>query len=158
LGVSAALTPATIVARHIETRISDSAMSRLQALRNVIRLRTRVSGSAATLFDLALRHLVRPFHLSMFWGDRLLTLDKSADFLADPTFRHALTHADSSTGANQYASPDGIAWRYNTLIWAARSCLGLPGDFVECGVYRGDMTWMISQTVDVGGAGKKFYL
>jgi hypothetical protein len=133
-------------------------MPRLQALRDVIRLRTRIRDHAARLFDLALDRLVRPFHQSMFWGDRLLTLDKSADFLADPAFRRARSQADSSTGANQYASPDGIAWRYNTLIWAARICLHLPGDFVECGVFRGDMTWMITQTVDVGGAGKKFYL
>lgn len=133
-------------------------MSRLQALRNSIRLRARVSRNAARLFDLTLTRLVRPFHRATFWGDRLLTLDKSADFLADPAFRRALAQADSSTGANQYASPDGITWRYNTLIWAARSCLGLPGDFVECGVFRGDMSWMITQTVDVGGAGKRFYL
>jgi O-methyltransferase len=59
---------------------------------------------------------------------------------------------------NQYESPDGIAWRYNTLIWAARTCLYLPGDYVECGVYRGDMTWMGTQTVDIASAGKAFYL
>jgi hypothetical protein len=35
---------------------------------------------------------------------------------------------------------------------AARACLDLPGDFVECGVYRGDMTWMITQTVDGASA------
>jgi O-methyltransferase len=88
----------------------------------------------------------------------LLTLDKSTVFLDDPAFRNALAQADSSTGANQYASPNGIAWRYHTLIWAARTCLKLPGDFVECGVYRGDMTWMITQCVDLRAAGKTFYL
>jgi hypothetical protein len=130
----------------------------LKALREALRVRSRVRHLSAQIFDLTLRTLVRPFHHGLFWGDRLLTLDKSAGFLADPSFRTALAQADSSTGANQYASPDGIAWRYNTLVWAARACLGLPGDFVECGVYRGDMTWMITQTVDLRGAGKKFYL
>jgi hypothetical protein len=105
-----------------------------------------------------LREVVAPHHNSWFWGDRLLTLDKSAEFRDDPVFRAALTRADSSTGANQYESPDGIAWRYHTLIWAARTCLSLPGDFVECGVYRGDMTWMITENVDLKAAGKKFWL
>jgi O-methyltransferase len=59
---------------------------------------------------------------------------------------------------NQYESPDGISWRYNTLIWAARTCLAVPGDFVECGVYRGDMTWMVTRNVGVRESGKAFYL
>lgn len=113
---------------------------------------------AAKVLDRVLREVVAPHHNSWFWGDRLLTLDKSAEFRDDPVFRAALTRADSSTGANQYESPDGIAWRYHTLIWAARTCLSLPGDFVECGVYRGDMTWMITENVDLKAAGKKFWL
>jgi O-methyltransferase len=113
---------------------------------------------AARIVDRILQEFVRPHHESMTWGDRLLTLDKSAAFRDDLMFCAALRQADSSTGQNQYESPDGIVWRYNTLIWAARACLGLPGDYVECGVYRGDMTWMITQNVDVSGAGKIFYL
>jgi hypothetical protein len=34
----------------------------------------------------------------------------------------------------------------------------VPGDFMECGVYRGDMTWMMTEMVDLRGAGKKFYI
>jgi O-methyltransferase len=112
---------------------------------------------AAIIMDHAVE-LVRPYHNDLFWGDRMLTLDKAADFLDEPAFRAAMAKADSSTGQNQYRSPDGIAWRYNTLIWAARSCLGLPGDYVECGVYRGDMSWMVTETTDLGAAGKKLYL
>jgi O-methyltransferase len=113
---------------------------------------------AATVLDRVLQDVVQPHHQGMFWGDRMLTLDKAAAFRADERFRAALAEADSSTGQNQYASPDGVSWRYNTLIWAARSCLALPGDYVECGVYCGDMTWMITETVDLRGAGKAFYL
>lgn len=113
---------------------------------------------AAVVFDRVLQEVVRRHHHGLFWGDRMLTLDKCADFQKEPAFQRALKEADSSTGANEYKSPDGISWRYNTLIWAARECLNLPGDFVECGVYRGDMTWMITQTVDIQGAGKQFYL
>jgi O-methyltransferase len=113
---------------------------------------------AALVFDRVLQDTVRRQHHGLFWGDRMLTLDKCADFQKEPAFCAALEDADSTTGANQYESPDGITWRYNTLIWAARECLNLPGDFVECGVYRGDMTWMITQIVDLQGAGKRFYL
>ena len=132
--------------------------ARSRPLRDAIRFKSITKKLLARIFDLVLRKVVKPFHQSLFWGDRLLTLDKTAGFLAEPAFRAALAQADSATGANQYESPDGISWRYHTLIWAARSCLALPGDFVECGVYRGDMTWMVTQNVDLRGVGKRFYL
>jgi O-methyltransferase len=127
-------------------------------LRNAIRFKVRTQKLAARIFDLVLYKVVPPYHQNVFWGDRLLTLDKTAGFLATPGFQAALAQADSSTGRNQYRSPQGITWRYNTLIWAARTCLAVPGDFVECGVYRGDMTWMVTEMVDLRGANKKFYL
>ena len=130
----------------------------LESLLESLQASATTPQQAAKVFDRVVRQLVQPYHQSLSWGDRLLTLDKSADFRNDPVFRLALQQADSSTGANQYESPDGVVWRYNTLIWAARSCLALPGDYVECGVYRGDMTWMITQTVDIAAAGKMFYL
>ena len=105
-----------------------------------------------------IERVVRPQHQAAFWGDRLLTLDKAAGFTRDPAFKAALAGADSNTGHNQYTSPDGISWRFHTLIWAAQSCLNLPGDFVECGTYRGDMSWVLSEVVDIQGAGKRFYL
>src|SRR5580704_4865075 len=127
-------------------------------LRNAIRFKIRTKKLAARIFDLVLDGVVRPYHQNVFWGDRLLTLDKTAGFLSEPGFAAALAQADSSTGENQYRSPQGIAWRYNTLIWAARTCLKVPGDFMECGVYRGDMTWMMTEMVDLRRAGKKFYI
>ena len=136
----------------------EQARDRLATLLDSLLASVTTADQAAKVFDRVLRELVQPYHQSIFWGDRLLTLDKSADFRDEEAFRAARQQADSSTGANQYQSPDGVAWRYNTLIWAARSCLTLPGDYVECGVYRGDMTWMVTQTVDIARAGKTFYL
>ena len=129
-----------------------------RTLRNAIRFKIRTRKFAARIFDLVLYGVVRPYHQNVFWGDRLLTLDKTAGFLSEPGFAAALAQADSSTGQNQYRSPQGITWRYNTLIWAARTCMAVPGDFVECGVYRGDMTWMITEMVDLRRASKKFYI
>jgi hypothetical protein len=128
------------------------------ALLDALCAKATTEKQAAQILDRVLEQLVRPWHHSIFWGDRLLTLDKSAAFADDEVFRAALAEARSSTGANQYASPDGISWRYNTLIWAARSCLSVPGDFVECGVYRGDMTWMITRNVAMKNSGKVFCL
>jgi O-methyltransferase len=113
---------------------------------------------AARIFDTVLSAAVAPQHRSLFWGDRLLTLDKSAAFRDDPRFAAAMRRVNSDTGATQYASPDGISWRLNTLVWAAREALHVPGDFVECGVYKGDMSWVITELVDLAGAERSFYL
>jgi O-methyltransferase len=113
--------------------------------------------SPAVWLDNAIR-AVAPQHSSVFWGDRLLTLDKSASFREDSKFKAAIQGTDSSTGENQYASPDGISWRYNTLIWAARQALLVDGDFVECGVYRGDMSWVVTEMIDLPGNQRTMYL
>jgi O-methyltransferase len=113
--------------------------------------------TAAYLFDRTLA-MIRQHHRSMFWGDRLLTLDKSASFRDDPDFRKAVAAASSATGSNQYASPDGIHWRFSTLIWAARQALAVPGDFVECGVYEGDMSWVMTEMVDLPAASRELHL
>src|SRR5579863_696332 len=127
-----------------------------QALATLRRL-GRAELDAAPIFDQLLLDLVRPHHRAVFWGDRLLTLDKSAAFRNDPRFKDALRQVNSSTGANQYISPDKISWRLHTLIWAASSALKAPGDFVECGVFRGDMSWVLTEMVDLQSAGKMLY-
>src|ERR1700690_1886552 len=129
-----------------------------RTLRSAIRFKIRTQKFRTRIFDLVLHGVVRPYHQNVFWGDRLLTLDKAGGFFSEPGFASALAQAASSTGENQYRPPQGIAWRYNTLIWAARTCLAVPGHFMECGVYRGDMTWMMTEMVDLRGAGKKFYI
>jgi hypothetical protein len=113
--------------------------------------------TAARVFDGAIE-LVRRHHRSLFWGDRMLLLDHAAGFLGDPAFQQAIGSASSSTGENQYASPNGISWRFHTLIWAARQALSVPGDFVECGVYEGDMSWVLTEMVDLPGAGRCLHL
>jgi O-methyltransferase len=140
------------------TTQKSSSQSLWRKLRQAIRFKLRTKKIAARIFDAMLFGLVKPYHQNVFWGDRLLTLDKTASFLFEPGFQEALKQADSSTGQNQYRSPQGITWRYHTLIWAARNCIRLPGDFMECGVYRGDMTWMITELVDLRRANKKFYI
>jgi O-methyltransferase len=124
----------------------------------ILRENARNEHAAARIFDAVLSGAVAPHHHSLFWGDRLLTLDKSAAFRHEPRFAAAMRGVSSDTGATQYASPDGISWRLNTLVWAARNALKIPGDFVECGVYKGDMSWVITELVDLAAAKRTFYL
>jgi O-methyltransferase len=86
-------------------------------------------------------------HLSVSWGDRLLTLDKSAGFMVEPAFARAFHQIRGSHQYDQYNGPDSIAWRLNTLVWAARCGLRTGGDFVECGTFKGDMAWVVLQTI-----------
>lgn len=90
---------------------------------------------------------IAPMHLTISWGDRLLTIDKSAGFLADPSFRAAFDAVRGSHQYDQYVGPDTIAWRLNTLCWAAKCALQAGGDFVECGVFKGDMAWVVMHTL-----------
>lgn len=110
------------------------------------------------LVDLTIEKAIAPHHHSVFWGDRLLTIDKSAGFLSDPAFRAAYDAVRGSHQYDQYSSPQTISWRLHTLVWAAKCGLAVEGDFVECGVFKGDMSWVISQVVDFAAKNKEFYL
>lgn len=114
--------------------------------------------NAAKLVDQIVEDAVSPYHHSYFWGDRLLTIDKSAGFLQDPAFRQAYEAIRGSHQYDQYKSPHTISWRLHTLVWAAKNGLALEGDFVECGVFKGDMAWMVSELTDLKLTNKHFYL
>jgi predicted O-methyltransferase YrrM len=86
-------------------------------------------------------------HVSVSWGDRLLTLDKSADFKKEPAFAQSFAEIQGSHQYDQYNGPDSIAWRLNTLVWAARCGLRTGGDFVECGTFKGDMAWVVLHAI-----------
>ena len=114
--------------------------------------------NAAKFFDNAINEIIMKKHNSVFWGDRLLTLDKSAGFLSDPHFSACYEKIRGAHLYDQYTSTQTISWRLHTLVWAAQSSLNLEGDFVECGVFKGDMAWMISQMIDLSSVNKFFYL
>ena len=113
--------------------------------------------TASTFDNLILENLSK-IHISIFWGDRLLTLDKSFGFLEKPEFKSAYEQIHGNHKYDQYNAPQTVAWRLHTLCWAAQEALSLPGDFVECGTFKGDFAWVVSQCVDFVKAGKTFYL
>jgi O-methyltransferase len=94
----------------------------------------------------------------VFWGDRLLTLDKSAGFMDDPRFLAAYQGVRGSHFYDAFDPPHTIAWRLHTLVWAAQRALNIDGDYVECGVFKGDMTWVVTELVDFGVLSREFYL
>lgn len=98
----------------------------------------------AAQFDAAIERLVRPHHQTVFWGDRMLTLDKAYGFLADDDFRRCYTAIRGSHVYDAYDTPHTIAWRLHTLVWAAQCAVAHTGDFVECGVFKGDMAWVVA--------------
>ena len=106
------------------------------------------------VFDIVLKKN----HSSVFWGDRLLSLDKTMGFRQEPKFKTAHYEIIGSHQYDQYNQDAGIAWRLHTLVWAAKNGLNLPGDFVECGVFKGDMSWVIAQCLDFEKVSKTFYL
>jgi O-methyltransferase len=125
------------------------------------RYRTALAGESrmAAFVDFVIAGLLTRDHRDVFWGDRMLTLDKSAGFLKEPAFAAALQAIEGSHQYDQYRSAHGIAWRLHTLVWAAKSALALPhGDFVECGVFKGDMAWTIAQVTGFFGTGRVFHL
>jgi O-methyltransferase len=97
----------------------------------------------AQAFNIAVQRL-REDHRGIYWGDRMLTLDKSAGFLDDPVFAAALSAIRGSHVYDQYNAPDTIAWRLHTLVWAAEQAVQIEGDFVECGTFKGDMAFVIA--------------
>lgn len=66
-----------------------------------------------------------------FMSDNLITFNHTRGFLSDQRFVQAVI------AARPEPFERSIAWRTHALCWAADSALGLLGDYVECGTYKG---------------------
>jgi hypothetical protein len=113
----------------------------------------------AGFMDIVARDLLPRDHHSVFWGDRMLTLDKSMGFLSESRFAEAWEQVRGAHVYDQYDNRQSIAWRMHTLVWAAKSALALPaGDFVECGVFQGDMSHVVYHAAGLTGSGRRMHL
>tara|TARA_R110000868_G_scaffold80875_1_gene229227 strand:+ start:25361 stop:26971 length:1611 start_codon:yes stop_codon:yes gene_type:complete len=113
---------------------------------------------SAKFFNAAVDEISRTFHISSFWGDRLLTLDKAAGFLEEGRFAAAFDAFPKDHPYDQYMGSGSIAWRLHTLVWGARLGLAIEGDFVECGTFRGDMAAFIYACCEMESTTKVFHL
>ena len=115
-------------------------------------------GQIRTMFNAVLDHILRPLHHSIFWGDRMLTIDKAAGFFEEEAFSRSYQTIRGSHIYDSYDPPHTIAWRLHTLVWAARSAIAHKGDLVECGVFKGDMSWVVATILGDKIADRTFYL
>lgn len=113
----------------------------------------------ASFVDFVARQLLPRDHKTVFHGDRMMTLDKSMGFLADPAFAESWERVRGAHEYDQYDNLQSISWRLHTLVWAARNALQLPeGDFVECGVFQGDMSYVVYHAAGLAGSGRRMHL
>lgn len=113
---------------------------------------------AAQIFNISIDKLVKPFQHSVFFGDRMLTIDKASAFMEDETFSKAFRAVLGDYQYDQYGGNHTIAWRLHTLVWAAKNAASIRGDFVELGVFKGHMAQVVCDCVDLKAMDKKFYL
>ena len=87
-----------------------------------------------------------------FLQDGLATIH-NADFISERDFVRALSKSKSQDSRFE------ISWRLHVAIWAAKYSVKIPGDFVECGVYRGFLAAGIIEALNFEKIkNKAFYL
>ncbi|MGD9123533.1 MAG: TylF/MycF/NovP-related O-methyltransferase [Desulfarculaceae bacterium] len=96
--------------------------------------------------------LIRRVYKRVFQQDHLITVERCMGFMDDPEFMKAFKKAA------QNKQERSLIWRIHTLAWAARHCLNLKGDFVECGVYRGFSSFFLAHYLDFNSQKRSFYL
>jgi hypothetical protein len=85
--------------------------------------------------------------------DGVFTLH-SDHFRYDPRFKAAYTRGlRASHGVDQQ-----FEWRVHVALWAARTAVRVPGNFVECGVNAGFISSAIMQRLNWRAIDKRFYL
>ena len=107
--------------------------------------------SSRKIFSMLLITLKKMF-TKVYANDNLISINRVSGFLEDERFmsafnRHAI-HKQEKT----------LAWRLHTLVWAANHCLNIPGDYVECGVFRGCCSAVIADYLKFEKNEKQFYL
>ena len=91
-------------------------------------------------------------HRAVYFGDNLLAACRNLSFMDDAEFSAAFDGNDP----DQDHWPK--RWRLHTYCWAARSALSVPGDFVECGVYKGFYAAVLAEYLNFAALDKAFYL
>lgn len=94
----------------------------------------------------------------IFIGDNLLTYSRNLGFLDDEVFMRSFISNTLQDGSAQAEIEKATIWRVHVLAWAARNCLKLDGDFVECACYRGTSAKILCEYLDFNSISKRYYL
>jgi hypothetical protein len=93
-----------------------------------------------------------PPAVRVFAADNLLTWGRNLSFLDNPDLMAAV----EKNAADQVDK--AVLWRTAVLYWAAKRTLRLPGDWAECGCYRGYSARVLCEALKFNDHDKKFYL
>lgn len=75
------------------------------------------------------------------------------DFMRDPAYIAAFRAGENALGLDHK-----MYWRLHVALWCASHAIKLPGDFVECGVWRGFLSTAIITYLDWSKHTQNFYL
>jgi hypothetical protein len=89
---------------------------------------------------------------SIYAGDNLFALMRNLSFYRDAKFTGAFDKNDADESERHKM------WRLHTYCWAGRSALSVPGDFVECGVYQGFYSAVLTHFLGFESIAKELYL
>ncbi len=78
-----------------------------------------------------------------FASDNLIAFGRNLGFLEDARFMAAF-QAHAGTLIER-----GVIWRTAVAVWAARQAIRRPGDFIECGCYKGTTAAILLDAVDI---------
>lgn len=112
----------------------------------------RLNNTADREFLRAAIQRFRGLFASVFANDNVILFNRNLGFTRDSKFmeayrRNARTEQERS-----------LLLRLNTLAWAAHQALHVPGDFAECGVFRGFCSAVLTDYLDFDKIGKTFFL
>jgi hypothetical protein len=96
--------------------------------------------------------IIDGLYKKVFHADMLITCERCLGFMEDPKFVETLKKVATNPQERS------LVWRLHTQMWAANQCLGLPGDFMECGVYKGFCSHFMVDYLDFAKSGKTLYL
>lgn len=96
--------------------------------------------------------------VSIVWGGLVYCQDSLATrtvprFLFQERFKEAY-----QAGRDVHAYPTEIQWRRHVGYWATGQCLHLEGDFVECGVHKGNFAKGMMTYTNFAESGKTLWL
>lgn len=123
---------------------------------------TSISGQSGNLLDLLYQPVPSPqrpkegLYTPIFSYDGLINDPKvihNHDFMRDPRYVRAYEVAEKALGYDHK-----MFWRLHVALWCASQAQKLPGDFVECGVWRGFLATAIMSYIPWPNANKQFYL
>lgn len=123
---------------------------------------TSISDQSVNLLDLLYQPVLSPqrpnegLYTPVFSYDGLINDPKvihNHDFMRDPKYVKAYEVAEKALGYDHK-----MFWRLHVALWCASQAQKLPGDFVECGVWRGFLATAIMNYIPWPNANKQFYL